>query len=78
METETPSQKIECYLVALEARTEELLLLCERLRKENQMLQARHANLQVERDQLAAQNEQLHARIAAMVARLKGLEPSAS
>lgn len=61
-------------LERLADQIEELIALCERLGKENEVLRARCAALQSERSTLADRHDLSRRRIEAMVSRLKILE----
>ncbi len=75
MQTEPTNNKAALALDRLEVRLEELIQLCDRLRDENQDLRQQHTTLTAERNELLEKNELSRARIEAMVARLKALEP---
>lgn len=52
-----------------------LIALVQRLNDDNRSLRARHEQLLGERAQLIARSDQARARVEAMIARLKTLEP---
>jgi cell division protein ZapB len=58
----------------LEARVEDLVALCERLGRENDVLQNRSADWATERARLIEKNELAKTRIEAMIGRLRALE----
>ncbi len=60
----------------LEARIDELLEGCDRLREENHALRQQQANLMGERASLIEKSELARGRVEAMISRLKGMEPS--
>lgn len=70
------SESTEQVFLVLQQRLDELIALCQHLAEDNHRLQAQCETLQGERRALIEQNEQARARIDAMIARLKGLEPS--
>lgn len=70
------SESTEQVFLVLQQRLDELVALYQQLAEDNHRLQAQCETLQGERRALIEQNEQARARIDAMIARLKGLEPS--
>ncbi len=62
-------------LRALEARVEELIRACTRLKEENAALRARHDQVLAERSGLAEKTDLARSRVEAMISRLKNLEP---
>jgi cell division protein ZapB len=70
------SESTEQGFLILQQRLDALITLCQRLADDNRQLQAQCETLQTERRSLIEQNEQSRARIDAMIARLKGLDPS--
>ena len=70
------SESTEQGFLILRQRLDALIALCQRLADDNRQLQAQCDTLQTERRSLIEQNEQARARIDAMIARLKGLDPS--
>lgn len=75
MQTESANNMAVHALDKLEVRLEELIQLCDRLRDDNEALRQQHTTLTAERNELLEKNELSRARIEAMVARLKALEP---
>ena len=61
----------------LSDKIEGLILMCEKLRRENQALRASENEWKQERAQLIEQNEAAHTRIVVMIDRLKALEHEA-
>lgn len=64
-------------LLALEARVDELIHACRRLKTDNRSLRSREAALLEERAGLIEKNELARDRVEAMINRLKSLEASA-
>lgn len=61
-------------LHSLEAKLDQLILICARLDRENQELKEREANWLHERTRLIEKNELARSRVEAMIGRLKNLE----
>ena len=61
----------------LSDKIEGLILLCEKLRRENQELRSNESEWKQERAKLIEQNEAARARIIAVIDRLKALESEA-
>ncbi|MDD7805815.1 MAG: TIGR02449 family protein [Endozoicomonas sp. (ex Botrylloides leachii)] len=59
---------------ALDQKIENLLSLCQKLKKQNAQLRAREERLQAERQQLIGKNAIARARVEAMISSLKTLE----
>ncbi len=64
-------------LIALEHKLDELILVCERLREENQRLRVEQGMLKAERNALLEKTSQARNRIENMIERLKVLENEA-
>jgi len=64
-------------LTNLEQKLDELILVCERLTKENQRLRAEQDTLKAERNALLEKTSQARSRIEGMIERLKLLENEA-
>ena len=64
----------EQQLQTLEARLNELLEICSRLRNENQTLHSRESRLLEERAQLLKKNDMAKTRVEAIISRLRSLE----
>lgn len=61
-------------LERLDKRIDELVLVCDRLKEENQSLRRKQETLMSERAGLLQKNEQVRARVEAMISRLKAME----
>lgn len=61
-------------LERLDKRIDELVLVCDRLKEENQSLRQKQETLMSERAGLLQKNEQVRARVEAMISRLKAME----
>jgi len=68
------SRNYEQDLKALGCRVDELILLCQQLKNENQALRDQHASLTSERAHLMEKNERARSRVEAMIMRLKNME----
>ena len=64
----------EDQLKALEAKIDELITLCADLNRENQMLKAKSADWQRERQSLIDKNELARSKVESMIDRLRALE----
>ena len=60
----------------IEAKLQEVISLCERLRLENASLQDQQKTLVEERARLIEKNEQARSKVEQMISRLKSLEAS--
>ena len=60
----------------IEAKLQDVISLCERLRLENASLQDQQNNLVEERARLIEKNEQARSKVEQMIMRLKSLEAS--
>jgi len=60
----------------IEAKLQEVINLCERLRLENASLQDQQTSLVEERARLIEKNEQARTKVEQMISRLKSLEAS--
>ncbi|OGT18777.1 MAG: TIGR02449 family protein [Gammaproteobacteria bacterium RBG_16_57_12] len=58
----------------LEYLIDELIKVCEDLKRENDLLRDRQSSLATERTRLIEMNEQARSRVEAMIMRLKSLE----
>ena len=58
----------------LEYLIDELIKVCEDLKRENDLLRDRQSSLATERTRLIEMNEQARSRVEAMISRLKSLE----
>jgi cell division protein ZapB len=67
-----PTEELE----SLEARLQELLGLCERLKGENKSLRNQQESLTTDRATLIEKNEIARTRVEAMISRLKAMENS--
>jgi cell division protein ZapB len=67
-----PAEELE----SLEARLQELLALCERLKGENKSLRNQQESLATDRAALIEKNEIARTRVEAMISRLKAMENS--
>ncbi len=63
-------------LSEIEAKLQDVISLCERLRLENASLLDQQTNLVEERARLIEKNEQARAKVEQMIVRLKSLEAS--
>ena len=63
-------------LKQLEARVDDLINVCERLKKENNSLQDGSESMQSDHDELLEKTQQAKTRIKSMIERLKVLERS--
>lgn len=61
-------------LTRLDKRIDELVMVCDRLKEENQSLRQKQETLMSERAGLLQKNEQVRARVEAMISRLKAME----
>lgn len=68
------SQRSESSLSALERKLDALINLCERLSRENRLLQEQKSEWLRERTRLIEKNELARVRVEAMIARLKNLQ----
>ena len=66
----------EQVLKGLEIRVEELINICEELKKENRLLKLQQDSYTTERANLIDKNEQARKRVEAMITRLKSMEVS--
>lgn len=64
----------EDQLKSLENKIDELIALCRELNRENQMLKAKSADWQRERQALIDKNELARSKVEAMLDRLRALE----
>ncbi len=64
----------EDQLKSLENKIDELIALCSELNRENQMLKAKSADWQRERQTLIDKNELARSKVEAMIDRLRALE----
>ncbi|HQU16845.1 MAG: TIGR02449 family protein [Chromatiales bacterium 21-64-14] len=74
MASENPNDVAEEEFRRLELRVDELVRLCERLKAENQALNARLDVLSQERAQLVQRNDLARSRVESMVTRLRTME----
>ncbi len=61
------------FLVRIENQLDELIDLCDKLARENELLRAREASWQQERARLIEKNDIARSRVEAMIVRLKSL-----
>ena len=71
------NQRFESELKRVEKRLDELILMCNQLREENQSLKQRQEILMSERANLLQKNEHVRGRVEAMIGRLKSMEQTA-
>jgi cell division protein ZapB len=64
----------EDQLKTLEIKIDELIALCAELNRENQMLKAKSADWQSERQSLIDKNELARSKVEAMIDRLRAME----
>ncbi|HHQ41849.1 MAG TPA: TIGR02449 family protein [Chromatiales bacterium] len=74
MDAERTAQVAELELKRLEARVDELVRLCRRLKEENQALRARERQLLAERARLLEKHEEARTRVEAIITHLKAME----
>lgn len=74
MATENPNDAAEEEFRLLERRVDDLVRLCERLKAENQALNARLDVVSQERAQLIQRNDLARNRVESMVTRLRTME----
>lgn len=74
MAIDNPAQVGELELKRLEARIDEIIQVCERLKEENAVLRRQHAVLVTERSSLIEKTELAHTRVDTIIQRLKALE----
>ena len=74
--SDKPEQDFLKELKRLERRLDELVVITNQLKEENQSLKQRQDNLIAERANLLQKNEQVRARVEAMIGRLKAMEHS--
>ena len=67
----------DIHLHSLEAKLDQLLLICTRLDRENKELKERESNWSHERTRLIEKNELARNRVEAMIGRLKNMETEA-
>ncbi len=67
----------EQELKTLESRIDQLIRLCENLKKENDLLKSQQNSYTTERADLISKNEQARKRVEAIVTRLKSMEVAA-
>ena len=72
--SESPEQNFGQELVRLEKRLDELVVICNQLKEENNSLKDRQDSLIADRATLLQKNEQVRARVEAMIGRLKAME----
>ncbi len=65
------------HLHSLEAKLDQLLVICTRLDRENKELKERESNWLHERTRLIEKNELARNRVEAMIGRLKSMETEA-
>ena len=65
------------HLHSLEAKLDQLLLICTRLDRDNKELKERKSNWSHERTRLIEKNELARNRVEAMIGRLKNMETEA-
>mgnify|MGYP000453319795 FL=1 len=65
------------HLHSIEAKLDQLLLICTRLDRENKELKERESNWSHERTRLIEKNELARNRVEAMIGRLKNMETEA-
>ena len=70
------SESFTKELKRLERRLDELVVITNQLKEENQSLKQRQDSLIAERATLLQKNEQVRARVEAMIGRLKAMENS--
>ncbi|MEW6353597.1 MAG: TIGR02449 family protein [Pseudomonadota bacterium] len=68
------AQASEAELKKLEARIDEMIRTCERLKEENTLLRKQYDALLSEQTSLAEKNQQARARVELIIQRLKSLE----
>lgn len=74
MSGNVPKAVYEQELRKLEARVDELVAVCQRLKEENHSLRDHQEAVLAERASLLQRNEQVRARVEAMITRLKAME----
>lgn len=74
MEKRDLGRLVEQELKGLEGRVNQLIEICENLRKENYLLKSRQKSYMAERANLIGKNEHVRKRVEAMVTRLKSME----
>ena len=74
--SDSPEQNFLKELQRLEGRLDELVVITNQLKEENQSLKQRQDSLIAERANLLQKNEQVRARVEAMIGRLKAMEHS--
>ncbi len=72
--SESPDRNFDQELERLEKRLDELVVICNQLKEENQSLKERQDSLIADRATLLQKNEQVRARVEAMIGRLKAME----
>lgn len=74
VEKRGPEKLNEQELKALESRVDQLIRICENLKRENDLLKSQQKSHTTERADLISKNEQVRKRVEAMVTRLKSME----
>ena len=76
MNAHVDDNSVEQELRKLESRLEQLAALCERLRRENELLRSQQNTWTTERAGFLDRQERARSRVEAMIGRLKAMEQS--